>query len=61
MSSSVTEPFTAERMRAFAAAKPMRRLVRPDDGAKTVAFLASEDSGFTSGLYPPVHGGLAMD
>lgn len=57
----VTEQFTTERMREFAAATPMRRLVRPDDVAKTVAFLASEDSGFTTGHYLPVNGGLAMD
>jgi 3-oxoacyl-[acyl-carrier protein] reductase len=57
----VTEQFTAERMREFAAAAPMRRLVRPDDVAKSVAFLASEDSGLTTGHYLPVNGGLAMD
>jgi 3-oxoacyl-[acyl-carrier protein] reductase len=57
----VTEQFTAERMRELAAATPMRRLPRPDDVAKTVAFLASEDSGFTTGHYVPVNGGLAMD
>jgi 3-oxoacyl-[acyl-carrier protein] reductase len=39
----------------------MRRLVRPEDIAKTIAFLASEDSGFTTGHYLPVNGGLAMD
>ena len=57
----VTEQFTAERMHELAAATPMRRLARPDDVAKTVAFLASEDSGFTTGHYLPVNGGLAMD
>ncbi len=57
----VTEQFTAERLRELAAAAPMRRLARPDDVAKTVAFLASEDSGFTTGHYLPVNGGLAMD
>ena len=56
-----TEQFTAERMREFAATTPMQRLARPDDVAKTVAFLASEDSGFTTGHYLPVNGGLAMD
>ena len=40
---------------------PMGRLVRPDDVAKAVAFLASEDSGLTTGHYLPVNGGLAMD
>jgi 3-oxoacyl-[acyl-carrier protein] reductase len=57
----VTEQLTTERMRELAAATPMGRLVRPDDVAKTVAFLASEDSGFTTGHYLPVNGGLAMD
>lgn len=57
----VTAQFTAEQMRDLAAATPMRRLPRPDDVAKTVAFLASEDSEFTTGHYLPVNGGLAMD
>lgn len=57
----MTEQMTADQMRELAAATPMRRLVRPDDIAKTVAFLASEDSGFTTGDYLSVNGGLAMD
>jgi len=57
----VTQQFTAERMRELATATPMGRLPHPDDIAKTVAFLASEDSGFTTGHYLPVNGGLAMD
>jgi NAD(P)-dependent dehydrogenase (short-subunit alcohol dehydrogenase family) len=57
----VTEQFTAERLRELAAATPMQRLVRPEDVARTVAFLASEDSGFTTGHYLPVNGGLEMD
>ena len=56
-----SEKLTAERIRELAAATPMRRLVRPDEVAKTVAFLASEDSGFTTGHYLEVNGGLAMD
>jgi 3-oxoacyl-[acyl-carrier protein] reductase len=56
-----TQQFTTEQMRELAAATPMRRLVRPDEVAKTVAFLASDDSGFTTGHYLPVNGGLAMD
>jgi 3-oxoacyl-[acyl-carrier protein] reductase len=55
------ELVTAERMRELAAANPMRRLVRPDEVAETVAFLASEDSGFTTGHYLPMNGGLAME
>jgi NAD(P)-dependent dehydrogenase (short-subunit alcohol dehydrogenase family) len=43
------------------AATPMGRLVRPDEVARTVDFLASEDSGFTTGHYLPVNGGVSMD
>jgi NAD(P)-dependent dehydrogenase (short-subunit alcohol dehydrogenase family) len=57
----VTEQLPPERLRELAAATPMGRLVRPEDVARTVAFLASEDSGFTTGHYLPVNGGLAMD
>ena len=57
----VTEQLTAEQIRELGAANPMGRLVRPNEVAGTVAFLASEDSGFTTGHYLPVNGGLAMD
>ena len=57
----VTEQLTSEKLRQLAAATPMGRLVRPDDIAKVIAFVASEESGFTTGHYLPVNGGLAMD
>jgi 3-oxoacyl-[acyl-carrier protein] reductase len=56
-----TELVSAERTRELAAATPMRRLVRPGEVAETVAFLASEDSSFTTGHYLPMNGGLAME
>lgn len=59
--SRASEQLSAERRRELTEATPMGRLVRPDDVAKTVAFLASEDSGFTTGHYLPVNGGIAMD
>jgi 3-oxoacyl-[acyl-carrier protein] reductase len=57
----VTEQLTTEQVRELGAANPMGRLVRPDEVAGTVAFLASEESGFTTGHYLSVNGGLAMD
>ncbi len=57
----MAEKLTAERVRELTAATPMGRLVRPDDVAKTVAFLASEEFGFTTGHYLPVNGGIEMD
>lgn len=57
----VTEQLTPEQMRQLGATNPMGRLVRADEVARTVAFLASEESGFTTGHYLPVNGGLAMD
>lgn len=57
----VTDQLTAEQVQLLGATNPMGRLVRPEEVAKTIAFLASEDSRFTTGAYVPVNGGLAMD
>jgi 3-oxoacyl-[acyl-carrier protein] reductase len=57
----VTGQLTADQVSRLGATNPMGRLVRPDEVAQTVAFLASEASGFTTGHYLPVNGGLAMD
>jgi NAD(P)-dependent dehydrogenase (short-subunit alcohol dehydrogenase family) len=43
------------------ASNPMGRLVTPDEVAQTIAFVASEDSGFITGHCVEVNGGLAMD
>jgi 3-oxoacyl-[acyl-carrier protein] reductase len=58
---TMNQKLTGEQLEALGAATPMGRLVTPDEVAKTLAFLASEDSGFTTGHYLPVNGGLAMD
>ncbi len=55
------ELLAPDAVRQLGATNPMGRLVRPDEVAKTVAFLASEDSGFTTGHYLEINGGLAMD
>ena len=52
---------TVTEVSQLGATNPMGRLVRPDEVAKTVAFLASEDSGFITGHCLEVNGGLAMD
>lgn len=57
----VTKQFSTEQMHQLNAINPMGRLVRPEEIAKTVAFLASEDAGFTTGHYFPINGGLEMD
>lgn len=57
----VTGQLSSERVRQLGDAAPMGRLVTPEEVAHTIAFLASADSGFTTGHYLPVNGGLAMD
>jgi 3-oxoacyl-[acyl-carrier protein] reductase len=52
---------SAERLKAIAASIPMGRLARPEEVANTVAYLASDASGFTTGHYIPVSGGFGME
>lgn len=40
---------------------PMKRLGQPEDIAKTVAFLASDDAGYITGATIHVNGGMLMD
>lgn len=51
----------ADDVRRLGAGNPMGRLVTPDEVAQTIAFVASEDSGFITGHCVEVNGGLAMD
>jgi 3-oxoacyl-[acyl-carrier protein] reductase len=51
----------ADDLRNLGATNPMGRLVTPDEVAHTIAFVASEDSGFITGHCVEVNGGLAMD
>jgi len=57
----VNKQLAADEVQQLGASNPMGRLVRPVEVAKSVAFLASEDSGFTTGHYLEVNGGIAMD
>jgi NAD(P)-dependent dehydrogenase (short-subunit alcohol dehydrogenase family) len=61
MGTTMNRQLTAEQMHDLGAAAPMGRLVTPDEVAGTCAFLASDNSGFTTGHYLPVDGGLTMD
>ncbi|MCV7178944.1 SDR family NAD(P)-dependent oxidoreductase [Mycolicibacterium sphagni] len=51
----------ATEIHQLGATNPMGRLVRPEEVAKSVAFLASADSAFTTGHCLEVNGGLAMN
>lgn len=44
-----------------AAATPLGRVGQPEDIAGAIAFFASDDSRFTTGVYVPVNGGSAME
>jgi 3-oxoacyl-[acyl-carrier protein] reductase len=40
---------------------PLGRIAQPEDIARVIAFFASDDSGFMTGVYAPVNGGLTME
>ena len=40
---------------------PLGRIAQPEDIARAIAFLASDDSGFITGTYMPVNGGISME
>jgi 3-oxoacyl-[acyl-carrier protein] reductase len=51
----------AEHRQRLAAMTPLGRIAQPEDIAHVIAFFASDDSGFMTGVYAPVNGGLTMD
>ncbi len=61
----VKDQLPAEEAQRLGTTNPMWRLASPDEVAKTVAFLANEDSGcttgFTTGHYLKINGGRAMN
>lgn len=57
---TIAQKLSQEQRNALSAATPMGRLVRPEDVAKVLAFLASDDAGFTTGHSVPVNGGVDM-
>jgi 3-oxoacyl-[acyl-carrier protein] reductase len=51
----------AEHRQRLEAMTPLGRIAQPEDVARVIAFFASDDSGFMTGVYAPVNGGLTME
>ncbi len=51
----------ASHRQRLAAMTPLGRIAQPEDIARVIAFFASDDSGFMTGVYAPVNGGLTME
>lgn len=56
----ITKAFTPEAMERLLARIPLGRLGQPEDMANAVAFLASDDASFITGLLMDVNGGMYM-
>lgn len=56
----ITQAFTEEQMERLYTRIPLRRLGKPEDHAAAVAFLASDDAAFITGLLMDVNGGMYM-
>ncbi|MDB4895082.1 MAG: short-chain dehydrogenase [Firmicutes bacterium] len=55
-----TASVPAQAREAISRMTPLRRLASPADIAGAIAFFASDDSGFMTGIYAPVDGGRTM-
>jgi 3-oxoacyl-[acyl-carrier protein] reductase len=51
----------AEQKQRLASVTPLGRIAQPEDIARAIAFFASDDSGFMTGTYMPVNGGMSME
>ena len=51
----------AEHRQRLEAMTPLGRIAQPEDIARVIVFYASDDSGFMTGTYAPVNGGLTME
>lgn len=56
----ITAAFSEEQMERLYTRIPLRRLGKPEDHAAAVAFLASDDANFITGLLMDVNGGMYM-
>jgi 3-oxoacyl-[acyl-carrier protein] reductase len=56
----MTDALTDDQKAGITAAIPLGRIARPDEVAKAVRFIASEDAAYITGAVIPVDGGLGM-
>jgi 3-oxoacyl-[acyl-carrier protein] reductase len=59
-STAMVQAIPADRLQEITATIPMRRFGEPTEMAPAVAFLASDDAGYITGVVLPVDGGIAI-
>lgn len=60
VNTDMTKDLPEDHKKAIAAATPLGRTAEPEEIAKTVVFLSSEDASFITGAVIPIDGGLGM-
>jgi 3-oxoacyl-[acyl-carrier protein] reductase len=60
INTEMTAALPEERQKAYLAAVPAGRFAEPDEVARVVRFVASDDAAYISGAVVPVDGGLGM-
>jgi len=61
LKTEMSAQWTEERRKEIIASIPLGRLGKPEDVAKAVVFLASDDASFITGEILDVNGGALMD
>ena len=61
VATNLSAAMPSEQRERIASMTPLGRIAQPEDIARVIAFFASDESNFMTGIYAPVNGGMVME